>query len=661
MRGIFRSVMRIGDRRPGARPRGRPPPPRGPSPGTPRAPGRVRSRSRIWGSSSTTRMWGGLSPLGNGGPHIRWIGPRRPDLRPVRRSASASPRIGPPRPSRRSEPAAVGRATTATGPSAGWARRVSSWFQITWRSSARNVRFSSRSTPRPWNAISTNRPARTARRCEAPQALTLVPRQAVDADPQRQRAQRGSRREDLHADVHRVADVAGSNGERGPPRAEGLDDAYELAGLGDGDRVADRAAEPPLHGSRRGELREPLEDQHDVGHAPDLRHQRLPGRLRDRRVVGQQAQHLQRVVHRVGDLAGQHAHRLPALASEVQHLRGRRRRGSARGRPAPRGGRARAGTRPRPRRSARRACSLPPLGHEQDDPARRRAASHRVQEGRVPSPEVRQREQHEVGRRAPRSARCPRRARRRSRTRYPRPFSVCAADRRPGPGGATRRTVRSGRHGAAPDADADRPMRHHAWNRGLSPRRPDRRPVPPTMSISLNELEPHEATLRILLADDERAIAITLADDLKRAGHEVRVASDGDEARAALAQRVASTSSSPTSGCRWSRAWSSCEDVKSRGADTEVIIITGLRHDRLRGRRHPQGRLRLHPQALRQRRDPRRAPQDRGDPPPPRRERRAARDPGPREGPRADHRAQPGHAARARSHPHRGRLATRAC
>jgi len=37
--------------------------------------------------------------------------------------------------------------------------------------------------------------------------------------------------------------------------------------------------------------------------------------------------------------------------------------------------------------------------------------------------------------------------------------------------------------------------------------------------------------VRVLLADDERAIAITLADDLRRSGITVETASDGTEAR----------------------------------------------------------------------------------------------------------------------------------
>jgi len=96
----------------------------------------------------------------------------------------------------------------------------------------------------------------------------------------------------------------------------------------------------------------------------------------------------------------------------------------------------------------------------------------------------------------------------------------------------------------------------------------------PAYNPRFPQLEPHEATLRILLADDERAIAITLADDLKRAGHDVRVASDGGEARDALAQEsfdvlVTDIRMPVVSGVEL------LEAVKARGADTEVIIITG--------------------------------------------------------------------------------------
>lgn len=42
--------------------------------------------------------------------------------------------------------------------------------------------------------------------------------------------------------------------------------------------------------------------------------------------------------------------------------------------------------------------------------------------------------------------------------------------------------------------------------------------------------------MRILLADDERAIAITLRDDLERVGHKVTLARDGLEARALLSE-----------------------------------------------------------------------------------------------------------------------------
>ena len=80
--------------------------------------------------------------------------------------------------------------------------------------------------------------------------------------------------------------------------------------------------------------------------------------------------------------------------------------------------------------------------------------------------------------------------------------------------------------------------------------------------------------MKILLADDERAIAITLADDLKREGHTVRVANDGGEARAALAEDtfdalVTDIRMPVVSGIEL------LEDIRARDLDTEVIIITG--------------------------------------------------------------------------------------
>jgi two-component system response regulator AtoC len=81
--------------------------------------------------------------------------------------------------------------------------------------------------------------------------------------------------------------------------------------------------------------------------------------------------------------------------------------------------------------------------------------------------------------------------------------------------------------------------------------------------------------LRILLADDERAIAITLADDLRRAGHEVRVASDGTAAQQALAEEtfdvlVTDVRMPGVTGDQL------LEEVKARRPETEVIIITGF-------------------------------------------------------------------------------------
>jgi two-component system NtrC family response regulator len=80
--------------------------------------------------------------------------------------------------------------------------------------------------------------------------------------------------------------------------------------------------------------------------------------------------------------------------------------------------------------------------------------------------------------------------------------------------------------------------------------------------------------LRILLADDERAIAVTLADDLGRAGHQVRVASDGQQALAALAEGpfdvlVTDIRMPGVTGIEL------LKHVKAHTPATEVVIITG--------------------------------------------------------------------------------------
>jgi two-component system response regulator HydG len=80
--------------------------------------------------------------------------------------------------------------------------------------------------------------------------------------------------------------------------------------------------------------------------------------------------------------------------------------------------------------------------------------------------------------------------------------------------------------------------------------------------------------VRILLADDERAIAVTLADDLSRAGHEVQVASDGTQALAALRSRgfdvlVTDIRMPGVTGIDL------LDHVKQHSPDTEVVIITG--------------------------------------------------------------------------------------
>jgi two-component system, NtrC family, response regulator AtoC len=80
--------------------------------------------------------------------------------------------------------------------------------------------------------------------------------------------------------------------------------------------------------------------------------------------------------------------------------------------------------------------------------------------------------------------------------------------------------------------------------------------------------------VRVLLADDERSIAITLADDLKRAGHKVRTVNDGALALSALTEEpfdvvVTDIQMPGASGIQV------LETVKSKGLATEVVIITG--------------------------------------------------------------------------------------
>ena len=83
-----------------------------------------------------------------------------------------------------------------------------------------------------------------------------------------------------------------------------------------------------------------------------------------------------------------------------------------------------------------------------------------------------------------------------------------------------------------------------------------------------------ETPVRILLADDERAIAITLRDDLERAGHKVTLAKDGDEARAQLAEHafdvlVTDIRMPGASGIEL------LQEVKRTRPETEVVIVTG--------------------------------------------------------------------------------------
>jgi two-component system response regulator AtoC len=80
--------------------------------------------------------------------------------------------------------------------------------------------------------------------------------------------------------------------------------------------------------------------------------------------------------------------------------------------------------------------------------------------------------------------------------------------------------------------------------------------------------------VRVLLADDERAIAITLADDLGRAGFAVKTASDGNEARAlfdgdAFDVVVTDLNMPGLTGLQL------LDHVKHAKRPAEVIIITG--------------------------------------------------------------------------------------
>jgi DNA-binding NtrC family response regulator len=80
--------------------------------------------------------------------------------------------------------------------------------------------------------------------------------------------------------------------------------------------------------------------------------------------------------------------------------------------------------------------------------------------------------------------------------------------------------------------------------------------------------------VRVLLADDERAIAITLADDLRRAGYDVETAADGNEARSLYEtgnyDAVVTDLNMPGMG-----GLELLEHIKASETSAEVIIITG--------------------------------------------------------------------------------------
>jgi DNA-binding NtrC family response regulator len=80
--------------------------------------------------------------------------------------------------------------------------------------------------------------------------------------------------------------------------------------------------------------------------------------------------------------------------------------------------------------------------------------------------------------------------------------------------------------------------------------------------------------VRILIADDERTIAVTLRDDLERAGHKVTLAKDGNEARGILHEQpfdvlITDIRMPGASGIDL------LQEVKRSRPETEVIIVTG--------------------------------------------------------------------------------------
>ncbi len=86
-------------------------------------------------------------------------------------------------------------------------------------------------------------------------------------------------------------------------------------------------------------------------------------------------------------------------------------------------------------------------------------------------------------------------------------------------------------------------------------------------------LMPGDPPLRVLLADDEKTIAVTLADDLRAAGHQVTVAQDGREAADALPRErydvlISDIRMPGLTGLEL------LEKVKSETPDTDVILIT---------------------------------------------------------------------------------------
>ena len=79
----------------------------------------------------------------------------------------------------------------------------------------------------------------------------------------------------------------------------------------------------------------------------------------------------------------------------------------------------------------------------------------------------------------------------------------------------------------------------------------------------------------ILVVDDDQSIATAFEHFLRYEGHDCRLASNAEDARAAHRASVSRRSSSWTSGCPASTACRRCDEIRSRFPDVYVVMMTG--------------------------------------------------------------------------------------